>query len=62
MADELPGDDELGDTETGQEPDADEPGFLRRQLTPVGARALALAGFVALALGPLDSRSSVSRP
>jgi hypothetical protein len=62
MADERHSDhDEAKDTQTPQDQDEQQrPGFLGGRLAPVGARALALAGFVALTVGTADSRTSIS--
>lgn len=49
--------------EQTDEPTAEHPrGFLGGRLTPLGARALALAGFIALEGGPIISRHSVTGP
>jgi len=63
MAEERHTEDEAKDAETVQEADEQRPGFLAGKLmTPVGARALALAGFAVLAIAAVDSRTSVTTP
>jgi hypothetical protein len=61
MAEERHSDDnEAKDAETRQDRDEQRPGFLGGRLAPVGARAFALAGFVALTMSHNESRSSIS--
>ena len=61
MGEERHTEDEATDAETEPRAGEQQPGFLGgRLMAPVGARALALAGFAVLAVATIDSRTSVS--
>jgi hypothetical protein len=65
MENELHEQDEAPEAEPTETPGGRAPGMLNGKMAPVGARALALAGFVALCLGPstiIGTRTSITWP
>ena len=65
MENERPEQDEAPEAEPAQTPGGRASGMLNGKLLPVGARALALAGFVTLCLGPgtiIATRTTITWP